>query len=79
MKTTTAKIFMMFTLVALIVMITSSFKARIGGGNKYLTVRIIEHFAGAPGWDPKIVIVYENEKVEEIELEKPVKKLLSRT
>jgi hypothetical protein len=52
---------------ALTILLLSSFLKPSAQG-KYLTVRTIEVFNGI--WDSKIVILYEDGKVEEIELEK---------
>ncbi len=67
MKTTTSKLLAAAITLVLIVFVASAFK-RTGTGNKYLTIRTIEVFNGL--WDSKIVTLYEDGKIEEIELEK---------
>jgi hypothetical protein len=66
MKTTTKFLTATLTL-ALIIILASAFNKQQGSGNKYLTMRA---FQATIGKGSKIIIVYENGKTEEIELEK---------
>ena len=67
MKTTTTKLLTATLTLVLIIFLTSAFTEQQGSGNKYLTMRI---FQAAIGGGSKIMIVYEDGKTEEIELEK---------
>ena len=51
------------------VLMLSGFKAHPGSGGKYLTMRVIEVSQGVINSDPKIIIIDELGKTEEIPLE----------
>jgi hypothetical protein len=67
MKPKTAKFITATLTLILIILLTSAFNKQQGSGNKYLTMRT---FQAAMGGSSKIMIVYEDGKTEEIELEK---------
>jgi hypothetical protein len=66
-KTTKTKLVTVAVALTLIIFLTSAFNKQQGGGAKYLTMRT---FQAVMGGGSKILIVYEDGKTEEIELEK---------
>lgn len=68
MKTKTSKLIFACLTLILFLIVTSSFKTNVSG-NKYLTVLVVNSFFAPRQPDPKIIIVYEDEKTEEIALE----------
>ena len=71
MKTTTSKTLIASATLILAFIITSSFGTGVTG-QKYATMTVRESIAGIPdgGYDSKILIVYEDNKNEEVSLEK---------
>jgi len=65
-----SKLLIVCALLTAVLLATSSFQTSGTGGYKYATMTVIQRYPGAPGLDPKITIVYEDDKTEEIELEK---------
>lgn len=68
MKTKTSKLILACSTLILFLIISSSFKTN-ASGNKYLTVLVINSISAPRMPDAKIIIVYEDEKTEEIALE----------
>ena len=66
MKTMTTKFLTATLTLVLIIILTSAFNSQQSNGNKFLTMRTFQAF----GKGSKIMIVYEDGKTEEIELEK---------
>ena len=65
---TITKILVVTTILTTIILLTTAFKRQESGLNKYVTM--VTYEAEISKSDSKIIIVYEDDKIEEIELER---------